>query len=79
MKTDRDEVKFSDETLVTASNTHKEDENPTGKKHFPKRAQKNHTDGHTTESSAKVGPASASAKKSTHKRLGEATTQVVIE
>ncbi|XP_057788187.1 pathogenesis-related homeodomain protein [Salvia miltiorrhiza] len=77
-KSDRDEVKFSDETLVTPSNTHKEDENQIEKKHFPKRTRRNRSDGHTTESSAKVGSASASAKKSTHKRLGEATTQRLL-
>ncbi|KAL1564518.1 pathogenesis-related homeodomain protein-like isoform X2 [Salvia divinorum] len=77
-KTDHDEVKFSDETLVTASNTHKEDENQIVKKRIPKGTRINNSDGHTAESSAKVGCASASAKKPTPKRLGEATTQRLL-
>lgn len=67
-KTDHDEVKFSVETVVTASNTHKEDENQIVKKRNSKGTRRNDSD----------GCASASAKKPTPKRLGEAATQVVI-
>lgn len=68
----------SNKTFVTQSNTHKEDENQIEEKHFPKRIRRNKSDGHTNESSVKVGSASAGARRSTHKRLSEATTQVFI-
>ena len=72
-------MNFFDETPVTPSNTHKVDENQI-EKHIPKRTRRNHSDGRTTEPSAEAASASASAKKSTQKRrLGEATTKVVVE
>ncbi|KAH6793559.1 hypothetical protein C2S52_004036 [Perilla frutescens var. hirtella] len=64
-KTDRETTEVKSETLVS---------NQTEKKHIPKRTPRNQTDGHTNETSVKVGSAGASAKRST-KRLGEATTQ----
>ncbi|XP_042061486.1 pathogenesis-related homeodomain protein-like [Salvia splendens] len=67
-KTDHDEVKFSVETVVTASNTNKEDENQTVKKRNSKGTRRNNSD----------GCASASAKKPTPKRLGEAATQRLL-
>ncbi|XP_042006642.1 pathogenesis-related homeodomain protein-like [Salvia splendens] len=79
-KADCDGVKFSDETPVTPSNTHKEDENQIENKHIPKRTRRNQSDGGTTESAAKASSTSASAKISTQKRrLGEATTKRLLE
>ncbi|KAL1534544.1 pathogenesis-related homeodomain protein-like [Salvia divinorum] len=77
-KADCDRVKFSDETPVTPSNTHNEDENQIEKKRIPKRTRRNNSDGRTTESSAKVGSASASSKQSTNKRLGEVATKRLL-
>lgn len=82
-KTDceKTEVKSSNKTPITKSNIHTKDENQKGSKHFPKQTWKNDADGGTNESnesSAKVGSASTGSKRSTHKRLGEATTQVFI-